>query len=104
MLPAAVVAPSLIVLIALLSLGALYAGFAAARAVRAGALVRATAWGAITGPTWALAMAVLGTLAGGLNHGDADDASVFGIFLLGGALLGAAGGALAVSAPPTGCS
>jgi len=100
-LPAAVVAPSLIVLIALLSLGALYAGFAAARAVRAGALMRAAAWGAITGPTWALAMAVLGTLAGGLNHGDADDASVFGIFLLGGALLGAAGGALAVSAPPS---
>ncbi len=98
-LPAAVVAPSLIVLIALLSLGALYAGFAAARAVRAGALVRAAAWGAITGPVWALAMAVLGTLAGGLNHGDADDASVFGIFLLGGALLGAAGGALAVNSP-----
>ena len=98
-LPAAVVAPSLIVLIALLSLGALYAGFAAARAVAAVALARAAAWGAITGPAWALAMAVLGTLAGGLNHGDADDASVFGIFLLGGALLGAAGGALAVSAP-----
>ena len=98
-LPAAVVAPSLIVLIALLSLGALYAGFAAARAVRAGSLVSAAAWGAITGPSWALAMTVLGTLAGGVNHGDADDASVFGIFLLGGALLGAAGGALAVSAP-----
>ena len=38
-LPAVVLAPALIVLIALLSLGALYAGFAAARAVRAGTLV-----------------------------------------------------------------
>ena len=46
-------------------------------------------------------MAVLGSLAGGLFHGDADDASVFGVFLLGGALLGAAGGALAVSGRPT---
>ena len=42
-------------------------------------------------------MAFLVMLAGGLFHGDADDASVFGVFLLGGALLGAAGGALAVS-------
>ena len=42
-------------------------------------------------------MVVLVVLAGGLFHGDADDASVFGVFLLGGALLGAAGGALAVS-------
>ena len=48
-------------------------------------------------------MAVLVILAGGLFHGDADDASVFGVFLIGGALLGAGGGALAVSghvAPP----
>jgi hypothetical protein len=36
-------------------------------------------------------------LAGGLFHGDADDASAFGVFLLGGAVLGAAGGALEVS-------
>ena len=42
-------------------------------------------------------MVALVVLAGGLFHGDADDASVFGVFLLGGALLGAAGGALAVS-------
>jgi fructose-specific phosphotransferase system IIC component len=42
-------------------------------------------------------MALLVILAGGIFHGDADDASVFGVFLLGGALLGAAGGALAVS-------
>jgi hypothetical protein len=42
-------------------------------------------------------MAILVLLAGGLFHGDADDASVFGVFLLGGAILGAAGGALALS-------
>jgi hypothetical protein len=42
-------------------------------------------------------MAALVILAGGLFHGDADDASVFGVFLIGGALLGAGGGALAVS-------
>ena len=98
MLPAAVVAPSLIVLIALLSSGRCTPA-SRPRVPWRRSLARAAAWGAITGPAWALAMAVLGTLAGGLNHGDADDASVFGIFLLGGALLGAAGGALAVSAP-----
>ena len=50
-------------------------------------------------------MAFLVILAGGLFHGDADDASVFGVFLFGGALLGAGGGALAVSGqspPPDG--
>jgi hypothetical protein len=81
----------------LVTLGALYAGFAAARAVNAGTLGTGAAWGAITGPAWAIAMAVLVILAGGIFHGDADDASVFGVFLLGGALLGAAGGALSVS-------
>ena len=47
-------------------------------------------------------MAILVVLAGGLFHGDADDTSVFAIFLFGGALLGAAGGALAVSAQAPG--
>jgi hypothetical protein len=93
-LPAYVLLPAMILLMALLALAALYAGFAAARAARAGSLAAGTAWGAITGPAWGLAMVVLVVLAGGLFHGDADDTSVF---LLGGALLGAAGGALAVS-------
>ena len=79
----------------LVALGALYAGFAAARAVKAGSLQSAALWGALTGPAWAIAMAVLVILAGGLFHGDADDTSVFSVFLLGGALFGAAGGALA---------
>ena len=42
-------------------------------------------------------MTILAVLAGGYYHGDADEASVFGVYLIGGALLGAAGGALAVS-------
>ena len=42
-------------------------------------------------------MAIAGLLAGGLFHGDAGDGSVLAIFLIGGALLGAAGGALSAS-------
>ena len=77
-------------MMALVALGALYGGFAAARTVKARTLGTGAAWGAITGPAWAVAMATLVVLAGGLFHGDADDASVFGVFLIGGALLGAA--------------
>jgi hypothetical protein len=96
-LPAYVLLPALVLLMGLVALAALCAGFAAARAVKAGTLGTGAAWGAITGPAWAIAMALLVILAGGIFHGDADDASVFGVFLLGGALLGAAGGALSVS-------
>ncbi len=96
-IPAYVLVPALLILMGLVALGALYAGFAAARTVKARSLGTGAAWGALTGPAWAVTMAVLVILAGGLFHGDADDASVFGIFLLGGALLGAAGGALEVS-------
>jgi hypothetical protein len=42
-------------------------------------------------------MSILISLAGGLFHGDADGGSVFGLFLLLGALLGAGGGVLAVT-------
>jgi len=97
-LPTYVLVPAIVFLMGLVALGALYAGFAAARAAAARTLGTGAAWGALTGPAWALTMALLVVLAGGLFRGDADDASVFGIFLLGGGLLGAAGGALAVSA------
>jgi hypothetical protein len=97
-LPAAVLLPALVLLMGLVALGALYAGFAAARTVKADSLQRAALWGAVTGPAWAIAMAILVVLAGGLFHGDADDTSVFSVFLLGGAIFGAAGGALAASA------
>jgi hypothetical protein len=103
-LPAYVLVPALVLLMGLVVLAALYAGFAAARSTRATSLRGGAAWGAITGPAWAIAMAMLAVLAGGLLHGDADDASVFGIFLFGGALLGAAGGALAVSGQAPGAS
>ena len=51
----------------------------------------------MTGPAWAIAMSILISLAGGLFHGDADGGSVFGLFLLLGALLGAGRGVLAVN-------
>ena len=104
-MPAYVLLPALVLLMGLVALGALYAGFAAARTVAARSLGTGAAWGALTGPAWAITMAFLVILAGGLFHGDADDASVFGVFLFGGALLGAGGGALAVSGqspPPDG--
>jgi zinc-ribbon domain len=96
-LPAYVFLPMLVILLCLVALGALYAGLAAARAVGADSPPLAAAWGAITGPAWAVVMAAAVVLAGGLLHGDAGDGSVFGIFLLGGAALGAAGGALSAS-------
>jgi hypothetical protein len=101
-LPTAVLLPALVLLMGLVALGALYGGFAAARAVKADSLRRAALWGAVTGPAWAIAMAILVLLAGGLFHGDADDTSVFGVFLLGGAIFGAAGGALNAQAPLAG--
>jgi hypothetical protein len=96
-MPAYVFLPALILLIALLILAALYAGFAAARSVNAATQPLGAAWGAITGPAWAIAMSILISLAGGLFHGDADGGSVFGLFLLLGAVLGAGGGVLAVN-------
>ncbi len=94
-LPAYVLLPAIVLLAALLVLAALYAGFTAARVADAADVARGAAWGAVTGPVWALAMAILTSLAGGLFHGDPDQGSVSAIHLLGGALLGAAGGAMA---------
>jgi len=99
-LPAHTFLPALVVLLGLLIAAGLSAGLAVARAARARTRASGAAWGAITGPVWGITMCLLAVLAGGLFHGDADDASVFGLFLLWGALLGAAGGALA--AQPSG--
>jgi hypothetical protein len=96
-MPAYVFLPALVLLFALMILAALYAGFAAARAVGAATPALGAAWGAVTGPAWAVAMSILISLAGGLFHGDADGGSVFGLFLLLGAVLGAGGGVLAVN-------
>jgi hypothetical protein len=99
-LPAYVFLPALIVVMGLVALGALYAGFAAARAARGRTMLAGAAWGALAGPTWAVAMVILNALAGGFFHGAAEGASVFGVFLLGAAVLGAGGGALALSGAP----
>ncbi|MDA0184471.1 zinc ribbon domain-containing protein [Solirubrobacter phytolaccae] len=96
-LPAYVFLPAVVLLLGLNLLAALYAGFAAARAVGADRPGTAAAWGALVGPVWALTMVAAVVLAGGLLHGDAGDGSVFGIYLVGGALLGAGGGALSAA-------
>jgi hypothetical protein len=94
-LPAYVFLPALIVAVGLVALGALYGGFAAARAAPAHTLAAGAAWGALTGPVWAVTTLILNALAGGTFHGAAAGGSVFAVFLLGGALLGPGGGALA---------
>jgi hypothetical protein len=103
-IPAYVLVPAIVLLIGMVALAALYAGFVAARAVRATTLRRGALWGAITGPAWSITMSILVVGAGGLLHGDADDGSVFVVFLLGGALLGAAGGALGGSGQAPGAA
>ncbi|WP_028065143.1 hypothetical protein [Solirubrobacter soli] len=103
-IPTGVLVPAIVLLMGMVALAALYGGVSAARAVGATTRRRGALWGALTGPAWALAMAVLVVGAGGLLHGDADDASVFVIFLLGGALLGAAGGAIAGRGQPEGAA
>ena len=81
--------PALVLLMGLVALGALYAGFAAARAVGAGSLAHRARPGARSPARRGRSRwRSLVILAGGLFHGDADDASVFGVFLIGGALLG----------------
>ena len=64
-LPGYVLLPALLLLMGLITLAAVYAGFSAARAVDAGSLGTGAAWGAITGPAWAIALAILVVLAGG---------------------------------------
>lgn len=113
-LPAYLFVPGIIVLIALPLLLALYAGFIAAGiagAAKPPAL--AAAWGAIVGPVWAIAMALLDALAtkslevealGDSRQlslfGSADGGAAFLYFLLVGAVLGALGGLLASSSGP----
>lgn len=103
-MPAYVFVPTLICLIAIPALLALYAGFAVARRQGEARLERAAAWGAIVGPIWAISMVLLTALARKPIVGDPTGDSVFIAFLLGGAALGALGGALAaqsdVSAGP----
>jgi hypothetical protein len=73
---------------------ALSAGFGVARNRGASTPAQGAAWGALVGPTWAMAMLLANALVAGDLFGRAVVGSVFGAFLLGGALVGAAGGAL----------
>ncbi|MEX2107432.1 MAG: zinc ribbon domain-containing protein [Solirubrobacterales bacterium] len=86
--------PMLIVLIAIPALLALYAGFAVAQRVGERRPGFAAAWGAIVGPSWAIAMVLLTALARKDIVGDPTGDSTFVAFLFGGALLGALGGFL----------
>lgn len=86
---------TLVVLIGVPALLALYAGFGVVRQVGERRADRAAAWGALVGPVWSLTMVLLTTLARKDVVGNPTGDSVFLAFLLGGAALGALGGLLA---------
>jgi hypothetical protein len=88
----------LVVLVVIPVGGALLAGFLVARERAATEPLKAAAWGAIVGPVWAIAMAILGGLVQDTLYGHAQGESVFGLVLVGGALVGALGGFLAAQA------
>lgn len=90
--------PLLIVLIGLPLILALYSGYSIARARRAAHPGMAAAWGALTGPIWALAMTLLNAMSQKFFPGPAVGDSVFTTMLLGGAVIGALGGLLAAQA------
>ena len=90
--------PMLVVLVAIPVGGALLAGFLVARERAAGEPLKAAAWGAIVGPVWAIATGILGGLVQDTLYGHAQGESVFGLVLVGGALIGALGGFLAAQA------
>ena len=82
---------------------AVFAGFGVARGRRAPSRALGAAWGAVVGPLWALAMALLDGLIDKPVFGQPVPGAVFATFLLAGTLLGALGGLLATpprSGPP----
>jgi hypothetical protein len=93
--------PLLILLIGTMALGALYAGFSVARRGGARNPGPAAAYGALTGPIWAV-VAVIACAAHVKLLGHPDGDSVFVTFLLGGAALGALGGLLSAGASAPG--
>ena len=95
----------LVVLIGIPLTAALFAGFVVAREKAAASPALGAAWGAIVGPMWAIALALLNGLLQDTLFGHAQGESVFGIVLVLGALIGALGGYLAARAsatPPAG--
>jgi hypothetical protein len=95
-LPPYVFVPLLILLIASVALGALYAGFTVAKTAGARSVGAAAGYGALTGPIWAI-VAVIAAAAHVKFLGYPDGDSVFVAFLLGGAVLGALGGLLSTN-------
>jgi len=87
--------PMLVVLIGLVALLALYAGFAVARWLDERRPERAALWGAVVGPVWSIAMVFAAALARKNVVGNPKGDSLFVAFLLGGVLFGALGGLLA---------
>lgn len=93
--------PLLLILVGLVALSALYAGFGVARAAGASSPAVAAGFGALVGPIWSI-VAVLANAVHVKTVGAPDGDSVFVVLLLGGAVLGALGGLLSSSsaAPP----
>jgi zinc-ribbon domain len=91
----------LVVLIGIPLTAALYAGFLVARERDATSPVLGAAWGALVGPVWAIVLAIVNGLLQDTLFGHAQGESVFGIALVFGALIGAAGGFLAARASAT---
>ncbi len=87
--------PLVIVTIGIIALMALYAGFAVARSRRANTLERGAAWGALVGPLWSIAAVIANAVVLKTFFGMASGESVFVMFLIGGAAIGALGGLLA---------
>jgi hypothetical protein len=91
----------LVVLIGIPVAAALYAGFIVARERAAASPALGAAWGALVGPVWAIALAIVNGLLQDTLFGHAQGESVFGIVLVFGALIGALGGFLAARASAT---
>lgn len=85
--------PLLLVLIGVVGLSALYAGFGVARAAGARTPAASAGFGALVGPLWS-SVAVLANAIHLKWTGAPDGDSMFVMFLLGGAALGALGGLL----------
>ena len=94
----------LVLLVALPLSGALLAGFTVARERAAASPALGAAWGALVGPVWAIALALVNALLQDTLYGHAQGESVFGIVLVFGALVGALGGYLAAGANGSGAS
>ncbi len=85
----------LVLLVGLPLCGALFAGFTVARERAVTSPALAAARGALVGPVWAIALALVNSLLQDTLFGHAQGESVFGIVLVFGALTGSLGGYLA---------